>query len=187
MPNLPEGLLDDVKGYLGITWQDEVTDRKVIGYINRGMARLQKIAGAPLDFEKEDQPRMLLFDYCRYANSQALEVFEKNFQSELLDLNLYYQATTIWELEVISKAGIEPGKTTVTVLPRLTDGNSYMCKSGFEITVPALFDECGEAEGFFAWDGIAEIPAATGNTVLIVETDKSGSAIKAGVALAIVG
>jgi hypothetical protein len=84
-------LLSDVKDYLNITWQDEKTDQKITGYINRGMARLQFIAGAPLDFTAENLPRALLFDYCRYANSQALEVFETNFQSELLELNLMNQ------------------------------------------------------------------------------------------------
>jgi hypothetical protein len=56
--------------------------------INRGKARLQEIAGASLDFTVEDQPRSLLFDYCRYANSHALEMFEKNFAAELMSLHL---------------------------------------------------------------------------------------------------
>ena len=90
MPDIT-ALLSDVKDYLNITWQDERTDKEITGYINRGMKRLQDIAGASLDFEAEDLPRSLLFDYCRYANSQALEVFEINFQSELLELNLRYQ------------------------------------------------------------------------------------------------
>lgn len=84
---MPEGLLSDVRRYLHITWQDADTDTNLTGMINRGMARLQDIAGAPLDFTVEDLPRALLFDYCRYANSQALEMFERNFQSELLTLH----------------------------------------------------------------------------------------------------
>lgn len=47
MADLPEGLLDAVKSYLNITWQETATDTKITGYINRGMARLQKIAGVP--------------------------------------------------------------------------------------------------------------------------------------------
>ena len=91
MPEVTTALLEDVKDYLNITWEDEKTDKKITGYINRGMARLQFIAGAPLDFILEDSPRSLLYDYCRYANSQALEVFETNFQSQLLELNLVNQ------------------------------------------------------------------------------------------------
>lgn len=86
-------LLQDVKDYLHITWQDEKTDKNLTGMIKRGMARLTNVAGVPtLDFTVEDFPRQLLLDYCRYANSQALEMFEINFSSELLSLHLENQA-----------------------------------------------------------------------------------------------
>ena len=85
-------LLEDVKDYLCITWDDPKLDKKITGYIKRGIAHINKIAGIEnLDFLKEDTPRELLFDYCRYANSQALEVWEVNFQSELLSLHLEYR------------------------------------------------------------------------------------------------
>lgn len=88
-----QSLLQDVKDYLCITWDDEKTDKNLTGIIKRGMAHLTKIAGvSELDFLSEDTPRELLFDYCRYANSQALEVWEINFQSELLSFHLEYQA-----------------------------------------------------------------------------------------------
>ena len=88
---MPEGLLNDIKSYLHITWLDENTEKNLTGYINRGRARLQDIAGVPLDFTVEDLPRQLLFDYVRYANSQALEMFEKNFISELTSLRIKSQ------------------------------------------------------------------------------------------------
>lgn len=81
-----EELLTAVKSYLHITWTDD--DEMLTGFISRGKARLDDIAGTALDYEKEGQPRALLLDYCRYANAQALEVFEKNFSSELLTLHL---------------------------------------------------------------------------------------------------
>lgn len=107
---LPEGILEDIKDYLNINWQDEKTDKRITGYINRGMTRLQHIAGVSLDFTEEDLARSLLFDYCRYANSQALEVFEKNFESELLELNLNNQLKTPEKLIVVSATGA-PGYT----------------------------------------------------------------------------
>ena len=91
-------LLQDIKDYLHITWEDEKTDKNLTGMIKRGMKKLDDIAGLNLDFTIEDSPRELLFDYVRYANSQALEVWEKNFQSELLSLHLESQASLI-ELE----------------------------------------------------------------------------------------
>ncbi len=88
---MPEGLLQSIKDYLHITWDDVKTDVNLIGIISRGMARLNNISGVPLDFTMEDLPRTLLFDYCRYANSHALEMFEKNFGSELLSLHIQSQ------------------------------------------------------------------------------------------------
>ena len=87
-------LLQDVKDYLHISWNDEKTDKNLTGMIKRGMTHLNKIAGVSfLDFMAEDSPKALLLDYVRYANSQALEVFEMNFQSELLSLHLEYQTS----------------------------------------------------------------------------------------------
>lgn len=89
-------LLEDVKSYLNISWNDETTDKNITGMIKRGMARLKHIAGVPtLDFKEEDLQRQLLLDYCRYANSHALEVFEENFRSELLSLHLMNQARIV--------------------------------------------------------------------------------------------
>lgn len=82
-------LLVDVKSYLHINWNDDNTDKNLKGMIARGKARLQDIAGVSLlNFNKEDLPRGLLFDYCRYANSHAIEMFEKNFSSELVSLHI---------------------------------------------------------------------------------------------------
>lgn len=93
-------LLQDIKDYLKITWNDEATDKNLSGMMNRGMAYLQNIAGAPLDFISEDFPKQLLLDYCRYANSQALEMFAINFQSELSSLHYTEQAKAV-TLEVL--------------------------------------------------------------------------------------
>jgi len=49
MSELPEGLLDDVKNYLDITWEDEATDRKLAGIVAGGMDYLDDKAGERLD------------------------------------------------------------------------------------------------------------------------------------------
>lgn len=87
----PTAIVSAVKEYLHITWDSD--DNAIAGYIERGMARLNRVAGTELDYTVEDMPRQLLFDYCRYANSQALEVFEENFRGELLDLHLKNRVT----------------------------------------------------------------------------------------------
>lgn len=85
---MPKGLLEAIKAYLHVTWDDINTEINLTGMINRGMARLQTIAGVSLDFAVENDARALLFDYVRYANSQALEVWETNFASELMALHI---------------------------------------------------------------------------------------------------
>lgn len=84
-------LLDEVKAYLQITWDDPNTDARLAGITNRGKSFLQDLAGEAIDFETDNQAKSLLFDYCRYANSHALESFQKNFSAELLNLQIGYQ------------------------------------------------------------------------------------------------
>lgn len=79
-------LLEEVKSYLKITWDDE--DGFITSLIDRGKAKLQELTGAELDFETEGQARSLLFDYVRYAYNNATEYFEENYQHEILRLQL---------------------------------------------------------------------------------------------------
>lgn len=176
-----EQLLIDIKSYLHITWQDENTDKNIIGYINRGKIYLLNKAGVSfLDFSAEDLPRQLLFDYCRYANSQALEMFEKNFLSDLLELHLNNQFATPSKLTVVSVASLEAGKTTIKVSPQLDSGNTYMYKIGTSLTLPGFFDVCDIVCGYVVWNGKDEIQANKGDDVLIVEVDENFKAIRAG-------
>lgn len=95
---LPEGLLNDVKNYLDITWNDPAGDSKLTGIIARGMAYIDGIAGKQMDYTIEAKPRELLFDYCRYARSNALDEFQKNYLHELLTLQITVEVET-YELE----------------------------------------------------------------------------------------
>ena len=79
-------MLEAVKGYLKITWDEE--DEAVTDLIDRGKKKLEELTGADLDFENEGLDRSLLFDYCRYAYNNASEYFEENFQKEILRLQL---------------------------------------------------------------------------------------------------
>lgn len=81
-------LLADVKNYLDITWEDEAGDLKLSGIISRGVKYINNVAGAELDYSIEDKPRELLYDYCRYVRSNALEMFQQNYLHELLSLQI---------------------------------------------------------------------------------------------------
>jgi|BioPla2DNA2_1021312.scaffolds.fasta_scaffold18680_2 hypothetical protein len=79
-------MLQKVKAYLKITWDDE--DTAITDLITRGKKKLEELAGAEPDFDTEGLARALLFDYCRYAYNNASEYFEENFQKEILRLQL---------------------------------------------------------------------------------------------------
>lgn len=79
-------LLPEVENYLNITWQDDATDRKISGIIARGISRLTKLAGSEPDFTVAGDAQELLYEYCRYARDEALDVFENNYRSMLLEM-----------------------------------------------------------------------------------------------------
>jgi hypothetical protein len=85
---LPEGLLDAVRNYLDITWEDGAGDEKLSGIIARGIKYIDGVAGSAQDYTTEDKPRELLLDYCRYVRSNALGEFQANYLPELLSLQI---------------------------------------------------------------------------------------------------
>ena len=79
-------MLQEIKDYLKITWNDE--DTTIQGIIARGQYNLNELVGAELDFLIEGQARSLLFNYCRYDYNNAVEYFEENFHREIMRLQL---------------------------------------------------------------------------------------------------
>lgn len=90
-------MLDAVKDYLKITWDDE--DAAIQSMIERGKAYLNDLTGAELDFDVTGPPRSLLLDYCRYVYNNASEYFEENFASELLRLQLQMGVKALGKVE----------------------------------------------------------------------------------------
>lgn len=74
-------MLNAVKMYLKITWDDE--DSEIQSIIERGKAELNDMAGVELDFDSPGLARSLLLDYCRYVHNQAKEYFRENFSEEI--------------------------------------------------------------------------------------------------------
>lgn len=81
-----EELLENLKNYLFITWDDDDNELKRI--IKNGKTYLKEITGTELDFENDDTVIQLLFDYARYVKNHTLEAFDRNFSRELLRLQL---------------------------------------------------------------------------------------------------
>lgn len=77
-------LLNDIKIYLGITWQDQTTDQRISGLAAAGMHYIDSKLGKAADYTEVGYPRTLLFEYVRYARDAALDVFENNYTSLIL-------------------------------------------------------------------------------------------------------
>lgn len=80
----PLELLQDVKVYLGVTWQDPTTDQRLTGLIASGVAYINSKYGGAADYSVDGFPRILLFEYVRYARDAALDVFENNYTALIL-------------------------------------------------------------------------------------------------------
>ena len=94
---LPDGLLEDAKKYLEITWTDADTDNKLSGMLSRSMAWFDRLAGKANDYTQEGPARELLFSRVRYDRAGALADFDKDFRAEIRD----FQNDALIENEVL--------------------------------------------------------------------------------------
>lgn len=92
-------MLEAVKNYLKITWDDE--DAAIQDIIDQGEAYLNELSGAELDYTQKGLARSLLFDYCRYVYNNASEYFEENFAKEILRLQLMTGVEQLSDEEVV--------------------------------------------------------------------------------------
>lgn len=77
-------------------------------------------------------------------------------------------------------AGASSGQTNIYVNPVLESTDKYFYKLG---TAPLAYPAYGEVITQTAWDGRAAITATAGQQIMIIETDSTGKALKAGVAM----
>lgn len=83
-----ETLLDDVKGYLDISWElTNAEENKLLGMIARGMRTLEEKIGN-CNFAEETQEKSLLLNYVMYDRAGALSDFWQHYRGELLSLRL---------------------------------------------------------------------------------------------------
>lgn len=94
-------------------------------------------------------------------------------------LNITNPSPTLGVLTVSSAEGQEIGDTKITVSPAITYGNHYLYQVGTSITLPTTYGE-SVAEGYTPWNGMADITAANGQEIGIVEADAKNKAAAAG-------
>lgn len=80
--------LDDVKRELNITWSDPETDANVHAKWKRAEKMIERAAGRKIDFATDAYAQQILFDCCRYLQSDAFAQFKIDYAEELLSLRL---------------------------------------------------------------------------------------------------
>lgn len=90
-------LLSNVGTMLNYT-ADEISEDKTLRdrlklIIRNGVEHLRSFAPdlSDNDFNKEGKPQELLFAYCRYAHSNADEMFDINYHAAILALRFEYE------------------------------------------------------------------------------------------------
>lgn len=86
-------------------------------------------------------------------------------------------AGSLGALTVASAAGTASGTTKITVSPSKATGNLYKYKAAASETAVTYGQN---VQGWTAWDGSADITAASGQVITVVEADSSYKALKAG-------
>ncbi len=84
-------LIEEIKNRLDIT--DDSYNQKLESIIDEGIMKLKRFN--PIltenDFDSQTLAKALLIAYCRYAVSDAEEVFFENYKSEILNLRQEYE------------------------------------------------------------------------------------------------
>ena len=89
-------LIETLKTYLDITWDDPHTNAKLEGILARAQTKLCAYAGnTELAFEDGSEEQQLLLDMCRYVWNNASEDFEENYLSDLLMLRAKYKTEAV--------------------------------------------------------------------------------------------
>ena len=74
-------MLEELKYYLKITWNEE--DAELEKLLIRGKSALKRLFGVDIDYEKHEDAKELLFNWCRYSRNHATEFFQQNFIEEI--------------------------------------------------------------------------------------------------------
>lgn len=88
-------LLDNIKTMLDIDLDSTTEDNKLNLIIEDGKQHLRSFYPTltEKEFEKPTRARYLLINFCRYAYSNASEMFDINYKSDLLALRQEYEVS----------------------------------------------------------------------------------------------
>lgn len=163
------------KGTIYATAKDNV----ILYYVPANGADL----GEAFQFTTDETGLIGIHESADYTNLTAEDVVISGIvlMAERLDgvvVSLIDATPSLGALTVTSSAGTASGDTALSVSPSLASGDSYVYKVGTATTEVKYGQVC--KTGWTAWDGSADITAATGKVLTLVEIDGSKRAQLAG-------
>lgn len=150
-------------------------DKPVSGSPNTFKARKIRVAIAVSEFPDNDGEMGVSGDLLGVG-----DIAPGTFNTETRAYTDGEVVEVIGKLIVTSAAGTTSGDTKITVTPALTGGNSYKHKVAANPVEPTYNQSC--TTGYTAWDGTADITAASGQKIVVVEVDSGNLAKKTGTA-----
>lgn len=100
---LPDGLLDEAKNYLDITWEDEAEDSKLAGQLRRGIDFIRAKTGvSPSAFAGDavdGRAQELLFNYVLYDRAGAVDQFKRNYRPDIVGLRIRWEVANASQSE----------------------------------------------------------------------------------------
>lgn len=87
-------MFEEVKRYLNITWDDEITDNDVLDIIEEAEAEINSYAGCAVDIAAHPGIKHLFKEMCKYMYCKAYNDFRVNYRSELIMLRGKFEVET---------------------------------------------------------------------------------------------
>lgn len=89
-----EEILVELKSRLDITWEDNITNKRLSNIIKNSIPKLNRLIGVDtINYTDEgyEEELELLLNYCMYAWENKSELFKTNYIDDILSLRQKYE------------------------------------------------------------------------------------------------
>lgn len=89
-----EEILVELKSRLDITWEDNITNKRLSNIIKNSIPKLNRLIGVEtIKYTSEglEEELELLLNYCMYAWENKTELFKTNYIDDILSLRQKYE------------------------------------------------------------------------------------------------
>ena len=84
-------LLELLKDELFITWEDEITNKRLTRIIKNAVASMNNKLGAEINYLEDELAQNLFLQLCVYIYNGVTNDFDNNYYHEINQLRVYYE------------------------------------------------------------------------------------------------